>query len=98
MRPIRGLLIKGLFISLACLMMSSLVLAAAADREPSVRHGAGEVVGGLLFELPKTVFEATVSGPPVAGTVVGILAGVIRALQKTASGLAELSVALDVTR
>ncbi|MBI3458364.1 MAG: hypothetical protein HY002_21545 [Candidatus Rokubacteria bacterium] len=54
-------------------------------------HGAGQVVAGLLFELPKTVLDATLTSPPVVGTVVGVLAGTARALQKTVGGLAEMA-------
>ena len=58
-------------------------------------HGAGQVVGGLLFELPKTVLEATMNEPPVIGTMVGLLAGTARALQKTVGGIVEMAAGFD---
>jgi hypothetical protein len=64
---------------------------AASDRDPSFMHGAGQVVAGVLLEFPKTVLQGTVDGPPVVGTLVGALAGVVHALQKTAGGLVEMS-------
>jgi hypothetical protein len=65
--------------------------AAAAQDEPSFLHGAGQVVAGLLFELPKTVLDATLNGPPVVGTAVGLLGGVARALQTTVGGVVEMA-------
>lgn len=65
--------------------------AAAAQEEPSFLHGAGQVVGGILFELPNTVLEATLNGPPVVGTAVGLLGGTARALQKIVGGLVEMA-------
>ncbi len=58
-------------------------------------HGAGQVVDGVLLELPKTVLEGTLEGPPVVGTLVGALAGVVRAAQKTAAGIAEMAEGFD---
>lgn len=65
-----------------------------AASKPSLRHGVGQVVGGLVFELPRTVIDATLSNPPVVGTVVGLLAGTIGALQKTLGGLVEITQAV----
>ena len=44
-------------------------------------HGAAKIIGGLIFEWPKTIVDATVEGPPIAGTMVGVLAGAARAVQ-----------------
>ena len=54
-------------------------------------HGAGQVVKGVVVELPKTVIEATLEGPVVVGTMVGLLAGTARALQVTTAGLVEMA-------
>ena len=68
------------------------LLAEAADRaEPSVVHGAGQVVQGVIVELPKTVLDATMHGPVVVGPLVGLLAGAARALQVTTAGLVEMA-------
>ena len=64
---------------------------AAQQDEPSFMHGVGQVVAGILFELPKTVLDATLTSPPVIGTAVGLLAGTARALQKTTAGVVEMA-------
>ena len=68
---------------------------AAEEPEPSFLHGVAQVFGGLLFELPKTVLEATLEGPPVVGTAIGLLAGAARAAQKTVGGVVEMSAGFD---
>ena len=73
------------------LWMAPTVAAAEAAREPSVVHGAGQVVKGLVVELPKGVLQGTVDGPVVVGTMVGLLGGAVRALQVTAAGLVEMA-------
>ena len=65
--------------------------AAETQSDPSFLHGVGQVIAGVLFELPKTVLDATLTGPPVAGTLVGVLAGTARALQTTAAGVVEMA-------
>lgn len=74
-------------------IMLSFASPAAADAksDPNFLHGVGQVIGGVLFELPKTVLDATLTGPPVVGTAVGLLAGTARALQTTAAGLVEMA-------
>ena len=69
--------------------------ASAEERKPSFMHGVGQVIGGLVFEFPRTVVEATLDGPPVAGTLVGVLAGVARAVQTTFRGFEEMSASVD---
>ena len=69
--------------------------AGASEADPSILHGAGQVMGGLLFELPKTVITETLDGPPVVGTAVGLLAGIARALQVTAAGFVEMASGFD---
>ena len=69
--------------------------AAATTSEPNFLHVVGQVIAGLVFELPKTVLEATLNGPPVVGTVVGLLAGTARALQTTVGGVVEMAAGFD---
>jgi hypothetical protein len=79
-------------LSLACAAVLGLAVsveAAEADK-PSFRHGLAMVFGGLLFELPRTVVEATLEGPPVAGTLIGVIAGTSRAVTTTFKGLREI--------
>ena len=83
---------------LACLW---LVVADAASAEapmkprPSFRHGLATFVGGLLLEFPKTVAEATFTGPPVVGTAVGLLAGLGRAGRNMIDGTVEMAAGFD---
>ncbi|MBI2093273.1 MAG: hypothetical protein HYT88_00915 [Candidatus Omnitrophica bacterium] len=70
-------------------------VAAETRKEPSFMHGLGQVLGGIVFELPKTVLDATLSGPPVVGTAVGLLAGASRAVQTTVGGVVEMAEAFD---
>ena len=67
------------------------VAAETQSAEPNFMHGVGQVVGGVLIELPKTVIDATMTGPPIVGTIVGLFAGTARALQVTAAGVVEVS-------
>lgn len=69
--------------------------AAEPSREPSFLHGLGEVIDGLVLELPKTILEGTLGGPPVVGTVIGALAGTAQAAQKTVAGVLEMSEGFD---
>lgn len=76
---------------LCAALLCGLPSIAMADTKPNMRHGLGQVVGGLVLELPKTVIDATFSNPPVVGTAIGLLAGTIGALQKTIGGLVEMA-------
>ena len=67
----------------------------ADDQRPSFRHGVAQVIGGVFLEFPKTVAEATITGPPVAGTMVGLLAGVSKASQMIVRGVREMSLGFD---
>ena len=69
--------------------------ASASETDPSFLHGLGKTIAGIIFELPRTVVDATLTGPPVAGTVVGLMAGTVKALQTTAAGLAEMAAGFD---
>ena len=71
--------------------MCAQVLAAEPAREPKFMHGVGQVVRGVVLELPKAVLGGTVDGPPVVGTAMGLLGGTVRALQVTAAGLVEMA-------
>ena len=68
---------------------------AATEDDPSFIHGLGQVVSGVVWELPKTVIDATLTGPPIVGTMVGLLGGVARAVQTTFEGLREMSAGLN---
>lgn len=68
---------------------------AASEQDPSFGHGLGKMVGGVIFEWPKTIVDATLTGPPVAGTVVGIIAGAARAAQTVVAGAVEMGAGFD---
>ena len=96
-RPARAFGFVGLIRLSWCtiMLMAAAPVFAATQAEPSVWHGIAKVVGGMIFELPRTVIEATSEGPPVVGTMVGLLAGTARAFQTTVGGLVEISTAFD---
>ena len=79
-----------------CLMMLATIPSAWSEDtkpQPSFLEGAGKLVGGLLFDLPKTVIETTSVAPPFI--IVGVVAGTVRAAQVTWHGLKEMSDAFD---
>jgi hypothetical protein len=88
-RAVRLLSILGL----SCIInhSSSIIAYAALSREPTVSHGAGQVVRGVVVEMPKGVIEGTLGGPPVVGTAMGLLGGTMRALQVTVAGFVEMA-------
>lgn len=67
----------------------------ASEQDPSFGHGLGKVGGGLIFEWPKTIVDATLTGPPIAGTLVGIFAGAARAAQTVVAGFVEMGAGFD---
>jgi hypothetical protein len=67
----------------------------AAKAKPTVRHGIGQIITGIVWELPRTVVEATMQGPPVVGTAVGLLAGASRGVKKVIEGSVETIYGLD---
>ena len=75
----------------AGLTLGTPAVEAAAGDDPSFVHGVGQVIKGVFLVLPGTVIDATLTEPPVLGTMVGVLAGVSRAIQTTCAGLAEMS-------
>ncbi len=80
---------------LTAVVVTASARAAEAKPDPSFLHGVGQVVAGVVFELPKTVLDATLTEPPVIGTAVGLLAGTARALQVTTAGLVEMAAGFD---
>ena len=76
-------------------LVGAALAAAEEPRDSSVLGGFGKVIGGLIYELPATTLDATLNGPPVAGTIVGLLAGTGRALQKVVGGIVEMATAFD---
>ncbi len=84
---------SGMF--LLCIVLFAASSVQASNQDPSVGHGFGKVIGGLLFELPRTVIDATLTAPPVVGTMIGLLAGTARALQTTAAGVVEMAAGFD---
>lgn len=77
------------------LALASPAACAQQPHEPSFRHGLGRAIWGLIFELPKTTLDATLTEPPVLGTLVGLLAGTMNALRITGEGLQEMAVGFN---
>ena len=63
--------------------------------EPNFMNGLGKVFGGLVFEVPRTVLEATFENPPVVGTMMGFIGGIARAFSVAFSGFQEMSADFD---
>lgn len=76
-------------------LLSGAQAARASDERPSVGHGLGRIAAGLILEWPATVVDATLTNPPVVGTMMGIFAGVVNAARKTAGGVREVSAGFD---
>jgi hypothetical protein len=79
----------------ASALLAGPLRAGAADHEPSVLHGLGDMTIGTVLAWPLTILEASMHGPPVAGTVVGVMAGAARAAQTFFAGAVEVSTAFD---
>lgn len=71
--------------------------AAAQTRpeDPTVLHGVGKIVHGIVFEPVMTLLDSTMRHPPVVGTLVGIFAGVLTGLQMSTEGVKELYLAMS---
>ena len=85
-------------LALAFVLLVPPPFAWAEEREPALIHGFGEVLAGIFWEPPKTVLDATLSGPPVVGTAVGVLGGLSKGIQRILRGLQEISAALSWKR
>ena len=83
-----------LLVALVCVLLISQPLAWAQQREPRFIHGFGEVLAGIFWEPPKTVLDATLTGPPVVGTAVGIVGGLSRGIHRVVRGLREIDQAI----
>lgn len=82
-------------VSVCAALLCGAPVARASDERPSVGHGLGRVMAGVILEWPATIVDATLTNPPVVGTMVGIFAGVVNAAQKTAGGMREVSAGFD---
>ena len=70
----------------ACLI----TMAISSTAEAAIVKGLQEVVAGLL-QLPLSTLSGTFHGPPVIGTVNGVLAGTMDTLSYTARGVMGLA-------
>ena len=85
---------RPLHVALALVLLVPASVASAQEREPTFLHGFGELVRGVLWVPPKTVLGATLEGPPIAGTVVGVVAGLSRGIMTVLQGLYEMAQAV----
>ena len=66
-----------------------LVPAHEARADDDLFGGIGDIVGGV-FDIPVDTLVGTFTGPPIVGTVAGVLHGTIRALSSTTRGVFRL--------
>ena len=82
--------------TLAVLSIPAIPAAAAPQApRPNFYHGLQVLLGGLFLEYPRTIWEATVDGPPIAGTAVGLIAGLTEASGAVLRGFAEMAQGFD---
>ena len=70
-------------------LVASLGLAAAAYAG-NLTQGLVDIVSGP-FELPKQILVGTFSGPPIIGTLAGVVVGAVSAVGTTLRGVAEVA-------
>ena len=80
--PLRGLTRRATF---AVTLGVIGVLAAARPAEAALLRGIQDIVTGVL-QVPISTLTGTFKGPPVIGTVVGMVGGLIRGIGLVASG------------
>ena len=73
---------------LSTLLASTLLFASPAQANPI--HGIGNILLGVL-QVPFSVLAGTVGGPPLIGTVSGVINGAVRGLGLAANGALELA-------
>lgn len=84
-------LIAGLGAILAVLVVSPSTQAVAAqETDNEVLGGIGDILGGAL-SLPMGALAGTLSGPPIIGTVNGVLFGALNTLSQTTRGILRLT-------
>ena len=82
-------------VALCCIGLARSAGADEPSREPSFLHGLGQATIGTIVEVPKVIFDATLSSPPVVGTLIGIIAAPVKAAQVMYRGLQEMAIAFD---
>ena len=63
-------------LTVACVLALALVMG-AAPAEAGIVHGLMSIVGGVL-QVPFQILAGTLNGPPILGTVSGILSGTLQ--------------------
>lgn len=66
-----------------------LICGAANTAEAGIMRGVGYVAAGL-FEIPRSVIAGTFGGPPIIGTVFGLVSGVFRTVGFATRGAMEI--------
>ena len=70
-------------------LMMLFVMAAPPPAHANVLRGLVEIVAGVL-EIPRSALVGTFTGPPIIGTVAGVLTGAVRGVGLLASGAFDL--------
>ena len=70
------------------MLLAIIVCAHPSEASADILRGLLRVVGGVL-ELPRATLAGTVGGPPILGTLVGALTGVVRGAGMIVGGTLE---------
>jgi hypothetical protein len=82
MRPMRG--------AAALAVVGVVWLAWPAPAHADIFRGLAYLVGGVL-EIPRSVLVGTMSGPPLVGTVAGLLTGTFNSALYLSKGVLEVA-------
>ena len=63
---------------------------AAPPAEAAVFRGIAKIIGGV-FQVPAGILAGTFTGPPVVGTLFGVVNGAVGGVGMVASGLLDLA-------
>ena len=70
-------------------VVAAVLLVAPPPAHANILRGLVEIVAGVL-EIPRSTLVGTFSGPPIIGTVAGVLTGAVRSVGLLASGAFDL--------
>ncbi|MBI4354580.1 MAG: hypothetical protein HY595_05020 [Candidatus Omnitrophica bacterium] len=74
-----------------------LVCSLSGPAQPVYADALGDLVGGVgqvltgVFAIPLEIFQGTVNGPPILGTVGGALSGTVHAVGSTLGGVLQVA-------
>ena len=93
-----GEIMRGIVVPCAALVAVALFVSLVVSGPARAHAGAGnDLIGGVgdivagAVSLPLNILTGTVSGPPIIGTLNGVLAGTFQTLGLTARGLMRIT-------